>query len=239
MPEQVYPDHAVNSINRGRPTHLEILQLPPNRPRSPGPPRSALSPSTGPSRRHHRNRKNVRWDPSIKDNEHKMLPRSQKSAPAERPLKSSVKPSNQPASPTLPTTITPKKINPAATRQQPNYNYNKSMRPMSPSPLQNSRAPAHRPAYTEAGANSASRRVLSPSPRCPTKIRKTLPAVPDASRSHCPPPAPRPARLPTPDLPEIEESKFFVPKDKLFDYHWERGDARGRPVHLKTDDQRR
>ena len=43
----------------------------------------------------------------------------------------------------------------------------------------------------------------------PQKFRMAPLAVPDPPRAHRPPPTPRPARLPTPDLPEIEEEKFF------------------------------
>lgn len=241
MPGHQHHDHRVDSINKARPTHLELPQQPTGRPRSPGPPRSprsALSPSPDPSRRHRKKRvKNVRWDPSVVDNEHKMKSRDQKAVPVEHPSKLSARPSEQPTSSKSATANSSAKISSSATRQQPDSSFIQCRRPISSPPPQHSRAHAHHPTQAPFKAYSASQRASSSIPMSPTKTRKAPPAVPDAPRSYPPPPAPRPARLPTPDLPEIEESKFFVPKDKLFDYSRGRNNPTAVPVHLKADTQ--
>jgi hypothetical protein len=45
--------------------------------------------------------------------------------------------------------------------------------------------------------------------------------------------------LPTPDLPEINETKFFVPKEKLSDFYRWKADSKEIPGHMKTDEKRR
>ena len=237
-------DRSVDLINTTRSTYLELPSRSNGRspsPRSPRSPLLALTPSPDPSRGHRKKQgRIVHWDPSVVDNEYKMQSRSKKSAAAmqlSKPQVASGKPSEHPASSKSPTANTPVKMNPSASRQQSNYNFVQSHRPMSPPCPEHSRAPAHRPAETLAGPNSASK-MASPKRKSHATARKAPPAVPDAPRAYYPPPAPRPARLPTPDLPEIDEAKFFVPKDKLFDFSRGRSDPRGRPIHQKTDNQR-
>ena len=236
MPGQQHPEHGLDSKTRVA-TQLEVPGSPSHRRRSaaPGRPRSTLSHAPGPGPR--QERKNVHWAPSVVYNEHKMQPRIQGSASTGQFKKSPAKPPEQPpSSKSSSASNSPNKTDASHIRQPSNFKFMQSRRPISPPLPEHSRAQVHRPAQTIAAANSASRRDPLTRPKSPTKIRKALPMVPDPPRAH-PPPAPRPARLPTPDLPEIEEAKFFVPKEKLIVYSRGRSDQRARPVHSKTEDQ--
>ena len=164
-----------------------------------------------------------------------MQSRPKNAVAAVHPRVASVKPSEHATSFKSPTANTPVKINPSHSRLPSGYNFVQSRRPLSPVSAGHSRAPGHQPTH---GANSSSK-LVSSQKKSPTKVARAPPAVPDAPRAHRPPPAPRPARLPTPDLPEIDEAKFFVPKDKLFDLSRGRSEYRGRPIHQKPDNQRR
>lgn len=56
-------------------------------------------------------------------------------------------------------------------------------------------------------ANTSARMTSHSNPKSHTS--KVPPRVPEAPRSQRPPPAPRPRRLSSPDLPEIEGSRYF------------------------------
>lgn len=239
MPGQ-NPNHHHDSVNTTRPTYRELPPQSADRlgsPRCPRSPRPAPSPSLDLSRGHRRKKgKKVHWDPSVVDNEQKMQSRPKKSTAA-HPSKSHDGPAvpGLPASSKSATANTSEKITPSHSRQPSDKNFIQDRYPKSPPRLKHSRGRAYEPSH--AGANSSSKRISSPNPKSPTKFRKTPPTAPDPPRTYHPPPAPRPARLPTPDLPEIEEFKFFVPKDKLFDFSRGRNDPRQRPIYHKTDVQ--
>jgi len=58
---------------------------------------------------------------------------------------------------------------------------------------------------------SAKMSYSSPKSKLPTTKYHVPPRAPDAPRIQGPPPAPRPRRLPTPDLPDIDGSWFYPP----------------------------
>jgi hypothetical protein len=180
----------------------------------------------------------VHWEPNVVDNEHKMQSRTKKSEAAVHLSKvqdASAKAAEHASSSKSPTANTSVKMDSSHSRQPSDYNFVQSRRPSSPVWSEHSRAFGdHTPI-----ANSSSKMDSSSKKKSPINIRRSPPAVPDPPRAHRPPPAPRPARLPTPDLPEIGEEKYFIPKDKLFDFSRGRSEHRGRPVHQKQDDQRR
>ena len=239
MPGQENPDFAIVSINRGRHTDLAVPEYTAHRPNSPtrSRPRSVIFRSPGSER--HRKRKSVRWDPNIVGNDHEVQSRNQKSIPLDHVMKSSPNLTEQSLGSTFLASNMLEKIDPLLIGQPSSYAFEEIRRLLSPSLPEHSRAQDDRPAPTAAAANPAFRRVKSPSLKMLTKIQEPPPAVPDAPRAHRPPPAPRPARLPTPELPEVEEAKFFVPKDKPRDHSRVKSNPRERPVHLKMDKQRK
>ena len=190
----------------------------PNRIAVPVPP-SCLSPPRSSGRRQRKRSKRVYWHDSVIDNEKKARSRT-KTPPtitsSSRIPMASGQPSTQPASSRVLTANTPVRMVPAVLRQPLVQIAVQCYHPtiFVGSPF--SRPPTQR--TTQIPANSSSKLVSPPLSQPPRATARALPPLPGLPRTYCPPPAPRPSRLPTPDLPEIDETKFFVPKAKLFDF---------------------
>lgn len=175
--------------------------------------------------------KKVRWDPSVVDNTIKPRPRvlpAANAAAPRRPL-APLSVRSMPSSPLgSATTNTSAKIRPPFSRQQATQEPRQSHRERSAG---SKSSPHNRPRASTSTANMSSRITSSPSSPRPPKIKIAVPPrVPDAPRMA--PPAPRPRRLLTPDLPAVDEFVFFGQEPSLMAQ-----DSHGKPHSTKMDSQ--
>lgn len=69
------------------------------------------------------------------------------------------------------------------------------------------------------------------------KTARIPPPAPDVPSMLIPPPAPRPARLPTPELPEVDSAKMFPPILEAKYFHLGVQDSCSRPAYSKMNAQ--
>jgi hypothetical protein len=154
--------------------------------------------------------KTVHWASSVVDNEFKtkLSPKSPPTIEA-RPESSTPSPvrssSSLPLGTPLANTSVKMSSNPSS-RQQPTQMPSQIHQLSSTA----SKASPHQRPHISSSRANISRKMGPPSVRRPPKVKYAVPPpVPDAPWTQRPPPAPRPNRLLTPELPEIDASKLF------------------------------
>lgn len=154
--------------------------------------------------------KTVHWASSVVDNEFKtkLSPKSPPTIEA-RPESSTPSPVRSSSSLPLGTPIANTSVkmssNPSS-RQQPTQMPSQIHQLSSTA----SKASPHQGPHISSSRANISRKMGPPSVRRPPKVKYAVPPpVPDAPWTQRPPPAPRPNRLLTPELPEIDASKLF------------------------------
>ena len=177
----------------------------------------------------------VRWDSGVVFNDHKVQSRPRKSNLSDKSSKSQDRPFKHPTSARFATANTSAKMDPVNSRQ-PSFHLSPAQHSSSRVHLHDFRGGAFQTSTQR--ANISSKKVSSPKRGSIDKFKEALPAVPDPPRDpRRPPPAPRPARLPSPDLPEIDPRKFYLPMEMYHNSKYWEGDLKMDSAQEKVDAQ--
>lgn len=174
------------------------------------------SSAQGSATRRMEKRKTVHWAANVVDNEFKMQSRPNL-PPVAKSASQTSKGSSSWSEPTPSGSTSSSKgyhVNPSSERSTSYSNQQRTQVP-SQSNWSSSTAPiTSNQRRTQVSASTASipSRRTQPSPRQWPPVTTTVlpPLVPDVPWTQRPPPAPRPSRLPTPELPEISAGRFFA-----------------------------
>ena len=207
------------------------------KPKGKGVPLKPILVHRGASRPRRHLKLHVHWHKDAMDNEHKMRSRAKRSSTTRTATRG---PSSPMAPPKLASLMYPAntsvKMSTPSSKQQLTQVPMKAIMPV-PQPFRPGSEISTRP-RTQLPATTAntSSRITHPvamTTRPQATRSRGIYHVPDPPRTPKTPPAPRPRRLSTPDLPEVDESKFFAPLPSRVPTET----VRGRPMYMKADAQ--